>query len=146
MPKMFGFLKSKDKKSTNGLSKPELQKGFSNPSLRSGSSSLKSPTFRMDNRASGSSGPPTPLTPFSPAPTRRITADLPKPPDPALDPAGYLRSLSAVRDRCSIIYEKALANKLNHFDVDFSKFNDVVQFVSKMIKVCRGKAKSNNTG
>lgn len=61
--------------------------------------------------------------------------DLPRPPDPQLDPAGYLRSLPAVRDRCALVTEKALRNELRHFDVDMRKFSDVITFVSNIIKV-----------
>lgn len=60
--------------------------------------------------------------------------DLPRAPDPALDPAGYLRSLTAVRERSRIITDKALRNDLTHFDVDMSKFSDVVTFVAQIIK------------
>lgn len=60
--------------------------------------------------------------------------DLPRPPDPQLDPAGYLRSLNAVRERCSIVTDKALRNELRHFDVDMRKFSDVVMFVANIIK------------
>ena len=61
--------------------------------------------------------------------------DLPRPPDPQLDPAGYLRSLGAVRERCDFIYTRLLDDQLNHFDVDLSKLADVVTFVSQLIKV-----------
>jgi hypothetical protein len=61
---------------------------------------------------------------------------MPRPPDPQLDPVGYLRSLPAVRERCKIVTEKALQNDLRHFDVDMQKFPDVVSFVSQIIKVC----------
>ncbi|OIW30366.1 DUF1688-domain-containing protein [Coniochaeta ligniaria NRRL 30616] len=60
--------------------------------------------------------------------------DLPRPPDPQLDPVGYLRSLNAVRERCSIVTDKALRNDLHHFDVDMGKFDDVVTFVANIIK------------
>lgn len=62
--------------------------------------------------------------------------DLPRALDPQLDPAGYLRSLGAVRDRSKIVFEKAKRNELAHFDVDMSKMTDVVTFVSGLIKVC----------
>ncbi|RYP62201.1 hypothetical protein DL771_009833 [Monosporascus sp. 5C6A] len=68
------------------------------------------------------------------APSQLPRINLPKPPDPTLDAAGYLRSLGAVRERCKIVTEKALANNLNHFDVDLSKFPDVVSFVCNIIK------------
>jgi hypothetical protein len=61
--------------------------------------------------------------------------DMPRPPDPQLDPAGYLRSLNAVRERSKLVTDKALRNDLKHFDVDMGKFPDVVTFVSQIIKV-----------
>ncbi|KAI0439032.1 hypothetical protein F4803DRAFT_568928 [Xylaria telfairii] len=89
--------------------------------------------FHTNSRTSASSlgglqSPLTPMTPYLPK------VNLPKPPDPSLDAAGYLRSLGAVRERCKIVTEKALANQLNHFDVDLDKFPDVVQFVCGIIK------------
>ena len=83
----------------------------------------------------------TPLTPCSPyltppSPFVQIPKmDLPKPPDPRLDPAGYLRSLPAVRERSRIVTDKALQNSLTHFDVDMQKFPDVVTFVAGIIKL-----------
>lgn len=61
--------------------------------------------------------------------------DLPRPPDPQLDPAGYLRSLGAVRERSKLILDKAMRNELAHFDTDMEKLSDVVAFVSRLIKV-----------
>ncbi|KIH91094.1 hypothetical protein SPBR_01603 [Sporothrix brasiliensis 5110] len=81
---------------------------------------------------SSGSIPGTPASSFSPVHLPKV--DLPRPPDPALDPAGYLRSLPAVRERSRIIGDKALRNELHHFDVDMSKFPDVVRFVSQIIK------------
>ncbi|KAI1848553.1 hypothetical protein JX265_011593 [Neoarthrinium moseri] len=99
---------------------------------------LKSPisaTARNINRASGgtatSSVPSTPLTPFSPMVPR---VDMPKAPDPNLDPAAYLRSLGSVRERSKLVTEKALKNSLAHFDVDMDRFPDVVSFVCGIIK------------
>lgn len=63
-----------------------------------------------------------------------IRVNLPKPPDPSLDAAGYLKSLGSVRERSKIVTDKALRNALNHFDVDMSKFPDVVSFVCGIIK------------
>ena len=120
---------------------PALSTSRSISSLASGSSSIKSPigttSSRIMNRTSAgtvsSNGPGTPLTPFSPTSFPRI--DIPRPPDPQLDPAGYLRSLGAVRERCKIITDKALRDDLRHFDVDMQKFADVVIFVANIIKV-----------
>ncbi|OTB09887.1 hypothetical protein K445DRAFT_323531 [Daldinia sp. EC12] len=88
-----------------------------------------------NHRASAGSVPPTPMTPMTPMtphPMSRI--NLPKPPDPVLDAAGYLRSLGSVRERSKIVTDKALRNNLNHFDVDMSKFPDVTTFVCGIIK------------
>lgn len=96
----------------------------------------------MMNRTSAGTtstgGPGTPLTPFSPGPMSSVV--MPRPPDPQLDPAGYLRSLGAVRERCKIVTAKACKNDLRHFDVDMQKFPDVVSFVANIIKVgvCEG--------
>lgn len=88
------------------------------------------------NRTSGGSSvtPGTPITPFSPVPLSRV--EMPRPPDPQLDPSGYLRSLAAVRERSKIVTEKAFRNQLRHFNVDMNKFPDVVRFVAQIIKVC----------
>lgn len=69
------------------------------------------------------------------SPIKLPKVDLPRPPDPQLDPVGYLRSLGAVRERSKIVLDKAKRNELNHFDVDLTKMSDVVAFVSKLIKV-----------
>lgn len=61
---------------------------------------------------------------------------LPKAPDPNLDPAGYLRSIYAVRERSRLVMEKAKRNQLRHFHVDESKFEDTARFVVSIIKVC----------
>jgi hypothetical protein len=60
---------------------------------------------------------------------------LPKAPDPHIDPAGYLRSIYAVRERSRLVLEKATRNQLRHFHVDMSKFNDTANFVVSIIKV-----------
>ncbi|KAH8890189.1 DUF1688-domain-containing protein [Thozetella sp. PMI_491] len=93
----------------------------------------------MLNRTSGgttSTGPGTPLTPFSPH--HNLPAipkiDMPKNPDPQLDPAGYLRSLPSIRERAQLVTAKALRNELHHFDVDMRKFSDVATFVANIIK------------
>ena len=68
---------------------------------------------------------------------------LPKAPDPHLDPAGYLRSIYAVRERSRLVLEKAKANQLRHFDVDISKFEDTAKFVVSIIKVIHLPTKAN---
>lgn len=136
----MGFFSRKDKAPKNQPKKPSLTTVQSQVSIESNNSSIKSPagTFssRAMNRSSAgtnhTSAPTTPLTPFSPQVPK---IDLPKPPDPDLDPAGYLRSLGAVRERCRVITTKAIKDELRHFDVDMQKFPEVVSFVASIIKV-----------
>jgi hypothetical protein len=61
---------------------------------------------------------------------------LPKAPDPNVDPAAYLRSIYAVRDRSRLVLEKAKRNQLRHFDVDMTKFSETARYVVSIIKVC----------
>ncbi|GAB7346983.1 hypothetical protein MBLNU459_g3137t1 [Dothideomycetes sp. NU459] len=58
---------------------------------------------------------------------------IPRAPDPSLDPAAYLRSIHAVRDRSRIVLRKAKQNQLVHFDVDLSKFNDTASYVVSIV-------------
>ena len=60
---------------------------------------------------------------------------LPRAPDPNLDPAGYLRSIYAVRERCHLVLEKAKKNQLRHFNVDMTKFQDTANYVVSIITV-----------
>ncbi|KAI9674618.1 MAG: hypothetical protein M1829_003700 [Trizodia sp. TS-e1964] len=59
---------------------------------------------------------------------------LSKPPDPAVDPAGYLRSIYSVRERVSLVMDKARKNELKHFTVDGENFADTARFVVSVIK------------
>jgi hypothetical protein len=61
--------------------------------------------------------------------------DLPAAPNPHTDPARYLRSINAVRERSNIVLRKALDNELKHFDVDLSKLDQTVKWVTSIIKV-----------
>ena len=138
----MGLFSRKDK-GTKTTARPPLKPTKSDASLDSGNSSLRSPpisafgAMSLDGKhmsaGSTGTGPNSPLTPFSQFNMPKI--DLPRPPDPQLDPAGYLRSLGSVRERSKIVTEKAFKNQLNHFDVDMAKFPDVVSFVSNIIKV-----------
>ncbi|KAG9252233.1 uncharacterized protein F5Z01DRAFT_682730 [Emericellopsis atlantica] len=112
---------------------PPLQSSYSTASVNSSGSRAGTGTgMGIGNRISASSVGGQPMSPKGPVKLPKI--DLPRPPDPQLDPAGYLRSLGAVRDRSRIVYEKAQRNQLRHFDVDFSKMSDVVSFVTGLIK------------
>lgn len=64
---------------------------------------------------------------------------LPRAPDPALNPAAYLRSIYAVRERCKYIVEKAKRNQSRHFDVDMTKFGDTARYVVSIINVSAGR-------
>ncbi|KAJ5450990.1 Protein of unknown function DUF1688, partial [Penicillium cf. griseofulvum] len=86
-------------------------------SARTSNTSLRSPGYK-------GSGPPASIPELPIA----------RPPDPALDPAAYLRSIHAVRERSNIILEKAKKNELNHFDVDMSKFKATASYVVSIIK------------
>ena len=69
---------------------------------------------------------------FGSLPLPEVT--LPRPPDPNVDPAGYLRSLAAVRERAQLVYQKARRNQLAHFSVDMTKFVDTATYVVSIIK------------
>lgn len=60
---------------------------------------------------------------------------LPRAPDPLLNPAAYLRSIHAVRERSKFILTKAKRNQLNHFNVDMTKFGETARYVVSIIKV-----------
>lgn len=49
-------------------------------------------------------------------------------------PNDFLISLSSVRERCYKVQEAAVRNRLKHFDIDFSKLDELVQFVISIIK------------
>ncbi|KAI1263691.1 DUF1688-domain-containing protein [Xylariaceae sp. FL1019] len=114
--------------------RPTTKAGLDSASFDSEHSNLKSPSahshvFNLNRTSSGN--PQSPLTPMTP---HLPKVNLPKPPDPSLDAAGYLRSLGSVRERSKIVTEKALKNRLNHFDVDLERFPEVVSFVCRIIK------------
>jgi hypothetical protein len=60
---------------------------------------------------------------------------LPRAPDPALNPAAYLRSIYAVRERSKYVFELAKRGKSKHFDVDMTKFADTARFVVSIVNV-----------
>ncbi|CAK4017416.1 Hypothetical predicted protein [Lecanosticta acicola] len=59
---------------------------------------------------------------------------LPRAPDPNAEPAAYLRSIYAVRERSKLVLEKAKKNQLRHFDVDLSSFSNTAAYVVSIIK------------
>ena len=105
-------------------SKPTLDgDSITSNSTRNSSAAIKSPTTPKPSNGASFNSPSLP----------DIT--LPRPPDPSLDPATYLRSIYAVRERSKIVYNKAKNNQLEHFDVDMNKFKDTAGYVVSIIKV-----------
>lgn len=113
----MGLFKRKDSKNSSHSDKDEHESASLN-SGRTSNASLRSPGFK-------GSGLPASIPELPIA----------RPPDPALDPAAYLRSIHAVRDRCGIVLEKAKNDQLNHFDVDMTKFKATASYVVSIIKV-----------
>ena len=76
----------------------------------------------------------------SPAATATIPEiAIPKAPDATLNPAQYLRSIYAVRERSKIVLDLGKRNKLKHFDVDMTKFAETAQYVVMIINVSLAK-------
>ena len=79
--------------------------------------------------------PPTPRT-KGPNITELVNRfPVPAPPNPHEDPAGYLRSIHAVRERTRLISGKVRTDELKHFRVDMDKFPDTTEYVTAIIKV-----------
>ena len=117
----MGIFRRKDSKHSIISEKEDHETSISSINSPRTSASLKSPGFRgSGSHAASASLPEVPIT---------------QPPDPALDPSAYLRSIHAVRERSRIVLEKAKKNQLNHFDVDMSKFKDTASYVVSIIKV-----------
>ncbi|KAL1970892.1 hypothetical protein VTN77DRAFT_2726 [Rasamsonia byssochlamydoides] len=112
----MGLFKRKDSKNSihNNKDDPDSYSTHS----RTSTASLKSPAIMSSSALPA----PIPEVPIS------------KPPDPSLDPAAYLRSIHAVRERSRIVLQKARQNQLNHFDVDMSKFEATASYVVSIIK------------
>ncbi|KAK4868157.1 hypothetical protein LT330_007355 [Penicillium expansum] len=113
---MMGLFKRKDSKNSS-QSETENESFVTVNSARTSNTSLRSPGYK-------GSGPPASIPELPIA----------RPPDPALDPAAYLRSVHAVRERSNIILNKAKKNQLSHFDVDMSKFEATASYVVSIIK------------
>lgn len=114
----MGLFKRKDSRNSVQSERDEGESFVTVNSARTSNTSLRSPGYK-------GSGLPTSI------PEMPIA----KPPDPALDPAAYLRSIHAVRERANVILERAKRNRLNHFDVDLSKFRATASYIVSIIKV-----------
>ncbi|KKK23856.1 conserved fungal protein [Aspergillus rambellii] len=113
----MGIFKRKDSKNSIPGEKDDRESFVSVNSARTSNASLKSPGYK-------GSGLPSSIPELAIA----------NPPDPALDPAAYLRSIHAVRQRCQIILRRAKRNQLKHFDVDMSKFGETASYIVSIIK------------
>ncbi|QKX61171.1 uncharacterized protein TRUGW13939_08318 [Talaromyces rugulosus] len=113
----MGLFKRKDSKHSIHSERDD-QDNQSSHSTRTSTASLRSPGIM----SSGTLPASIPEVPIS------------KPPDPSLDPAAYLRSIHAVRERSRIVLQKARKNRLSHFDVDMSKFEVTASYVVSIIK------------
>ncbi|KAL8922292.1 MAG: hypothetical protein Q9208_005262 [Pyrenodesmia sp. 3 TL-2023] len=82
------------------------------------------------------SPPPTKaMNGFAQLPSPSTTnVTLPPPPDPNIEPAAYLKSIHAVRERSRLVHDKAKRNQLTHFDVDLTKFSETAAYVVSIIK------------
>lgn len=114
----MGLFKRKDSKNSIQSEKEDLDSSVTVNSARTSNASLRSPGYK-------GSGLPASIPELPIA----------KPPDPALDPAAYLRSIHAVRERCKLILNQAKRNRLNHFDVDMGKFMATASYIVSIIKV-----------
>lgn len=117
-----------------------FSKKHSKPSLKGDNGSSTSIGARNSNLSIKS--PPLPANSTNDAAAFPATAKipdiaLPKPPDPSLDPAAYLRSIYSVRERSKLVLQKAKKNQLTHFDVDPAKFGETAKYVCSIIKVRR---------
>ena len=65
-----------------------------------------------------------------------------RPPNPNVDPAAYLRSIFAVRERTQLVFAKAKRNALLHFDVDMSKFTETAKYIVSIIKASPNHARA----
>jgi len=123
----MGFFKRKDSKTNT----PEHQESVYSPTGRVTHSSDKLSDYSLKS--------PKLVTTVTSIHNTMATStsdiEIPKPPDPEVNPAAYLRSIHAVRERSKFVLDKAKANRLNHFDVDMSKFQDTADYVVSIIKV-----------
>ncbi|PGH16333.1 hypothetical protein AJ79_01875 [Helicocarpus griseus UAMH5409] len=114
----MGLFRRKDSKQSSNYDN-DRESFVSVSSARTSSASLKVP---MSMKSGNSLSLPIPEVPIAP------------PPDPNLDPAAYLRSIHAVRQRSRVVMDKAKRNQLNHFDIDFSKFTATASYIVSIIK------------
>ena len=114
----MGLFKRKDSRHSVQSDRDEDESFVSVNSARNSNTSLKSPGYK-----GGGLPASIPEMPIARAP------------DPALDPAAYLRSIHAIRQRANLVMTRAKRNRLQHFDVDLTKFKATASYVVSIIKV-----------
>ncbi|KAK2756467.1 hypothetical protein FQN54_005360 [Arachnomyces sp. PD_36] len=115
----MGLFRRKEQKPSISSDKDDRDSFVSASSARTSNASLKSPLPLKSGNGLPSSIPEMPVS---------------QPPDPALDPSAYLRSIHSVRERSKLVFQKAKKNQLNHFDIDFSKFQVTAGYIVSIIK------------
>ena len=105
------------------------------PSVEDKSALQSNGSLKTSSQSQGKNGLSKPTIPDIP---------IPRAPDPQANPAAYLRSIHAVRDRSKIVLEKAKKNQLKHFTVDMTKFPDTTSYVVSIIKVRSRPARVRN--
>lgn len=93
--------------------------------------SLRSTASATKMSLSGSS-----YSTLPPLPNSASLVKLPPAPNPQSNLGGYLRSIYAVRETSRNVLDAALKGRLTNFNVDMTKFQDVVSYVVSIIKVC----------
>jgi len=88
-----------------------------------------SPGFNSQSSAPGLNSPKSPIS------LSRPVAQLPSPPNPSIDPEGYLTCLQAVRQRSQLVYDRVRNGKGTCFTMDPTKIDDVIRYVVGIIKV-----------
>ncbi len=121
----MGFFK---KKTTSTVSSYNGEINGSQPSRPHSKAEKSFASLQQNPRNSGLGRPPSSM----PLPDIPI----PEPPDPALNPAAYLKSIHSVRERSKLVMEKVTSNSLNHFDVNMDMFPKTANYVVSIIKVC----------
>jgi hypothetical protein len=111
----MGFFSKKSGGSNSSSSSPKLSPKLQSQSSRSTISSPKTPSFS------------------------KPSTQLPPPPDPKVDPEGYLTSLQAVRQRSQLVYENVRRGQGKCFTLDPGQLDHVIKYVVGIIKVCHSR-------
>ncbi|KAI9887385.1 MAG: hypothetical protein M1823_000810 [Watsoniomyces obsoletus] len=112
-------------------SKPSIHSETLSIETDGGSHLSKASTAKSPMSVKEGNGWPTPYSSINASEPELL---IPNPIDPAVDPAGYLRGIHAVRERSQLVFQKARKNELVHFNVDLDKFAETAAYVVSIIK------------